>query len=300
MKELLAHYGITRQAHSQDKRRRQRRARLRTVYVGLMEQCRQLHPRMGLRKMYNQLQPEGIGRDAFIILGMQQGFRLLATANHRRTTYAAVHQAYDNLLRDKVVTDVNQVWVSDLFYLEMQGYHLYVVLVMDLYSRRIVGSAGGDYMRAELFTKAMNRALVVRGIDDYAGRLIHHSDRGSQYTSQAYTELLESYGIRISMCASVLENAHAERVNGTIKNEYLRHYEGVNPATVDGRAQKAERAYNSRYHNSLASSPRAFEDRLSALGPTDRQSYDVHVYTETNTQKLDNLGQLSLFQMSDS
>lgn len=300
MKLLLAHYSITRQAHGQDKKRRRRRARLRTVYIGLIAQCRDIHPRMGLRKMYKQLQPEGIGRDAFIILGMQEGFRLAAPINHRRTTYAAVSQAYDNLLVDKVVTDINQVWVSDLFYLEMEEYHLYVVLVMDLYSRRIVGSAGGDHMRANLFTRAMNRALSLRGIDDYEGRLIHHSDRGSQYTSQAYTELLESHGIQISMCANVLENAHAERVNGTIKNDYLRQYDGVRPGTIDSRTLKAQNAYNDRFHDSLQCTPLRFEEEIDDLNPNQRSHYDVHVFTMENTQKNDIPGQLSLFEMFNS
>ena len=300
MKLLLAHYNVTRQAHGNDKKRRKRRARLRTVYIGLIAQCREIHPQMGLRKMYNQLKPEGIGRDAFIILGMQEGFRLAAPVNYRRTTYASIYQAYDNLLGDKVVTSINQVWVSDLFYLEMEDYHLYIVLIMDLFSRRIVGSAGGDHMRADLFTKAMNRALSLRGVDDYDDQLIHHSDRGSQYTSQAYTELLGAHGIEISMCANVLENAHAERVNGTIKNDYLRHYDSVRPSTIDSRTLKAQDAYNDRYHDSLGCTPMLFETKIDDLSPAEHRKYDIHVFTMENTQKVNIPGQLSLFEMFNS
>lgn len=295
MKQLCAYYDITRQAHHEDGRRRRRRAGLRSVYLGLMAECRAIHPRMGLRKMYLQLQPEGIGRDAWIVLGMQDGYRLEAPNNPRRTTYAAVHRAFDNLLKDRRVSAINQVWVSDLFYLEMAHHHLYVVLIMDLYSRRVVGSAGGDHMRAELFTKALRRALTLRGIDDYTGELIHHSDRGSQYTSRAYTDLLTDHGIRISRCATVLENAHAERLNGSLKNEYLRCYEGLSPVTIDRRTQQGAEAYNERYHNSLQCSPLAFEEGLADLSDEARKTYDVHVYTEENTQKMNNPGQLSLF-----
>lgn len=71
--------------------------------------------------------------------------------------------------------------------------------------------------------EALKNALKERNTDNYENKLIHHSDRGSQYIYQSYTDLLEKYNIQISMCKTVLENAHAERLNGIIKNEYLTH-----------------------------------------------------------------------------
>lgn len=293
MNQLCAYYGISRQAHFDQGRRLDRQATMHRVYLGMIAQTRELHPAMGLRKMYNQLQPEGIGRDAFIALGLEYGYRLLAPTNPARTTRAVGGSRYGNLLVDGRFDNINQVWVSDLFYFPWQEEHLYAVLIMDVVSRRIVGSAGGDHMRAELFVQALMRALSLRGIDDYGRGLIHHSDRGSQYASAAYTDLLENYGIRISMCATVLENAHAERVNGTIKNDYLRHWPLRRKQDFDAMVGKATERYNDRLHDSLSMTPADYEVYLQGCTPEQRPG--VHVYTEANTQIMNNNGQLDLF-----
>ena len=94
-------------------------------------------------------------------------------------------------------------------------------------------------------------ALTLRGIDDYENGLIHHSDKGSQYVANDYTDLLCEFGIQISMCTNVLENAHMERANGTIKNEYLKRWP-VNSAHVLPKwLKKAVDGYNNRAHKSL-------------------------------------------------
>ncbi|MEO0732306.1 MAG: DDE-type integrase/transposase/recombinase, partial [Bacteroidota bacterium] len=201
------------------------------------------------------------------------------------------------LLVDRRIDNINQVWVSDLFYLELPDEHLYVVLITDVYSRRVIGTAGGNHMRAELFVTALNRALTLRGVADYGGGLIHHSDRGSQYASHAYTEQLIHYGIQISMCRTVLENAHAERVNGTIKNDYLRHFTGVRSTNIDRYALLAAERYNVRFHDSLGMPPLDYEAWLTTVAPEKRPG--LQVYTEANTQKMNNHGQLNLFELSD-
>ncbi|THH37510.1 DDE-type integrase/transposase/recombinase [Neolewinella litorea] len=293
MSQVYAYYGITRQAHFDQGQRLDHQATLHNVYTGMIAQVRQLHPAMGLRKMFHHLQPEGIGRDAFIALGLQEGYRLHVPANPGRTTVAVRSSRYGNLLVDGRFSTVNQVWVSDLFYFPWRDQHLYVVLIMDVVSRRIVGAAGGNHMRAELFTQALRRALTLRGIQDYAQGLIHHSDRGSQYASAVYTGLLEDHGIRVSMCATVLENAHAERVNGIIKNDYLRHWTLQRPGDFDALVTKACDHYNVRFHSSLNMAPLEYEVWLRSCQPQDRPS--VHVYTEQNTQIINNTGQLDLF-----
>lgn len=297
MSNLTSYYGITRQAHSEDKQRRKRLATMHNVYVGMMHECREIHPNIGLRKMYNQLKPEGIGRDAFILLGLQEGLRLRHPTNYRKTTYAVRSSRYRNLLVDQTINDINQVWVSDLFYLNHLSEHLYVVLIMDVYSRRIVGAAAADHMTADLFLIALNRAISLRGIDDYGGQLIHHSDRGSQYASNAYTNLLEEHNIQVSMCQTVLENAHAERVNGTIKNDYLLKYPNVNKSNVDRKTMVAINSYNDRYHDSLKSTPMEYETWLDCT-PIEEHP-DLQVYTVQNTQKVKTTNQLSLFELHD-
>ena len=266
MKYLYLLCGISKQAHAQAVTRERLISDKRSLYIGLMHQIRTLHPGMGLRKMYNQFQPEGIGRDAFISLGMEEGLRLRAVANPTRTTWSTKRYSYPNLLRDKKFTDVNQIWSSDITYFNIGSKHYYIVLILDVYSRKIVGYSVADHMRASNNISALEKALNLRGVSDYRGNLIHHSDRGSQYISEDYTHLLAEFGIKISMCREVLENAHIERVNGTIKNEYLKRWEITNFKALVRFLKKAVENYNNRSHNSLkGKTPNEYEAYLKTI-----------------------------------
>ena len=195
------------------------------LYIGMMVQTREIHPGMGLRTMYDMLQPGGIGGDGFVALGLAEGFRLKNVEKQTRTTYSIKSNRYWNLLGDVEFTGINQVWSSDITYFFCLGKFFYIVFIMDVYSRRIVGYSIADNMRAENNITALQMALKLRGINDYNKALIHHSDKGTQYASDDYTTLLEAYGIQISMCNEVYENTHIERVNDTIKNQYLKRME---------------------------------------------------------------------------
>ena len=293
MKEIYLSCGISRQGHHEDWLRQRHRQTLALSYLGLMMECRDLHPGMGLRTMYAHLRPEGIGRDAFIALGMREGLRLRVLPNAVRTTYAVPYCRYGNLLGNRRFRGVNRVWVSDLFYFTRFDKHLYVVLIMDAYSRRIVGYSAADNMYADNFLVALERALTLRGVADYEQQLVHHSDRGSQYVSQAYTSTLEDYGIQISMCQNVLENAHAERVNGTIKNDYLMRYPMKGPGQFALWVDRAIDAYNHRFHNRLGCTPMEFEAQL--LGRQEADCAAMEIFTINRSQIADSSGQLDLF-----
>ncbi len=257
-----------------------------------MYQVRDLHPGMGLRKMYEQFKPEGMGRDAFIALGLSEGLRLRSISNPRRTTYSIKSNRYKNLLVGKRFTAVNQVWSSDITYFQIGREHYYIVLIMDVYSRRIVGYSAADNMRAENNIKALKMALNLRGIDDYEKTLIHHSDRGSQYISDDYTNLLEDFGVRISMCREVLENAHIERVNGTIKNDYLARWNISKPQSLMRFLKKAVDGYNNRIHLSLdKKTPIEFESYVKELPK--KQKPVLNIFT-VSKQINDNPNQLLL------
>lgn len=293
MKQVYLHCGISKQGHYEAVQREKRRESLALSYLGLMAECRGIHPGMGLRTMYAQLKPEGIGRDAFIALGLREGFRLRALTNAKRTTYAVKNCRYGNLLSEHRFKGINRVWVSDLFYFTKFEKHLYVVLIMDVYSRRIVGYSAANNMRAENFSAALQMALELRGIDNYENQLIHHSDRGSQYVSEAYTSTLEAYGIQISMCRNVLENAHAERANGTIKNDYLARYQIPGPGYFPKLVSQAVRSYNQRYHRSLQCSPLEYENSLISM-PKEEMN-EMKIFTIKKPQISDSFGQLDLF-----
>lgn len=288
---LLA--GISKQGHQQSVRREAEERSKEPCYIGLIETVRAMHPMMGLRAMYDQFCPEGIGRDAFISLGLRHGYRVRAVETPMKTTISVKNTRFKNLLGDLRLTNVNQVWVSDLFYFPLAAKHYYVVLIMDVYSRRIIGYSIADNMRAENNLAALRMAINLRGVDNYQQTLIHHSDRGAQYTSNDYTELLDAHGIRISMCMDVLENAHCERVNGTIKNAYLTPWNPKTPKQLFEMLPRAVNNYNNRNHSKIEPvvSPIQYETYVKELLEKDRTQMAIF----TMKQNVENLNQLRLF-----
>lgn len=264
----------------------------------MMEQVRQIHPGMGLRTMYEMLQPDGIGRDGFVALGLQQGFRLKSIEKQTRTTYSVKSSRYKNLLAEETFHSINQLWSSDITYFHLSDKFFYIVFIMDVYSRRIVGYSLADNMRSENNLLALQRALKLRGIRDYEGHLIHHSDKGSQYVSDDYTALLEQYGIRISMCNEVYENTHIERVNDTIKNQYLKRWDIDNVKELSYKLADAVKAYNEqRPHQSLnGMSPVEYEKYLKTIEHKKRKKMTIYTVKTDNENRLDI--QLDLFKQS--
>lgn len=280
MSRLYLLAGISRQGHLQALRHLEEEMAKEPFYIGLIADIRDLHPGMGLRTMYEQFLPEGIGRDAFVALGIRCGFRLRAIESPQITTRSIKNRRYPNLLEGKWFTNVNQLWTSDIFYFPLQDRHYYGVLIMDVYSRRIVGWAMADNMRAENNLLALRRALTLRGVANYNKQLIHHSDRGGQYVSDDYTNSLTENGIRISMCKEVLENAHIERVNGTIKNDYLKRWNIQSPSDLFKRMEMAVNNYNNRRHKSLGMTPIEFETYVKELPDEKRTKMEIFIYKQ--------------------
>jgi len=156
MNDLYGICGISRQAHAKAVQREQVLKERDYLYVNFMHEIRRHHPGMGLRKMYEQFDPTGIGR-----LGLREGLRLRSISNPVRTTDSVKSNRYSNLLGGKYFTDVNQVWSSDIFYFQIGAKHHYVVLIMDVYSRRIVGYSAADNLKAENNIKALQMALTL-------------------------------------------------------------------------------------------------------------------------------------------
>jgi len=266
------------------------------LYVRIMEEVRQEHPGMGLRTMYDMLQPDGIGRDAFISLGLQEGFRLKTVEKYTRTTYSVKSSRYSNLLASKTFTGINQLWSSDITYYYFESCFYYIVLLMDVYSRRIIGYSIADNMRAENNLAALKMAVKTRGINLYNHTLIHHSDKGTQYASDAYTELLATCQIQISMCREVYENTHIERLNGTIKNQYLNRWNIPNLKELIQKLSETIYSYNhTRPHDSLNKlSPVQFEKQLEKIPLEARMK--MTIYTVNTNDEIPKMKQLDLFE----
>ena len=280
MSSLYAWVGITRQAHQQQVAKQARRLELESWVVGEAEKLRKQHPRMGIRKLYEKIQPVGMGRDRFESLLVAQGFLLPRKRNYHRTTYSCYPwQAYDNHIKGLQLTDVNQLWVSDITYIRCGEVYQYMFLILDVYSRKVVGWHVSDRLKAEGNIKALKMALRGYNKGDLTG-LIHHSDRGSQYIYKGYTSLLGSHGITISMGNKAWENAHAERINGILKNEYVLEREFSTLKELRQVTRRAVKLYNEeRPHWNLPGrrSPENFEKFLRGVPPEGRSSYQVEI-----------------------
>jgi len=160
---------------------------------------------------------------------------------------------------------------------------------MDVYSRRIIGYSVADNMRAEQNIKALQMALELRGIDHYNNKLIHHSDKGGQYISNDYTDLLSDFGIQISMCDIVYENAHIERVNGIIKNQYLYRWKINSYMQLSKKLEDAIWAYNfEKPHSKLGKlSPVEFEESLKELAFEKREELIIYTHSQNGDNPLD-------------
>lgn len=179
-----------------------------------------------------------------------------------------------------ILWDKDQLWQSDITYIKVGSHYYYLVFIIDVYTKRILGYCASDHLRAEANIIALKMAIKTRG-GSIVG-LIHHSDKGSQYIDKQYTAILINNGVNISMGLKAQENAYAERVNGIIKNEYLECWDIKTLAELKRKTRKAVEHYNNkRKHSSiLRKSPIEFEKEIINLSIQKRPK-DI-VYAEGN------------------
>ena len=244
---------ISRQNYYARRKQRQRRQVDGALVIELVSQERQIQPRLGTRKLHAMLkgtlaaQGVKVGRDrVFELLRHEQMLLAPRPAQYPRTT-SSYHclPVFKNLIKDQKVSRPNEVWVSDLTYLRTEEGFLYLALITDKHSRKIVGEHCADTLEALGCLKALEMAIAQL---PEGSKPIHHSDRGSQYCCHEYVNRLVDGGMSISMTETnhCAENALAERMNGIVKNEYGLDREFKTKA--DGRlaAKQAIRLYNTR------------------------------------------------------
>lgn len=183
-------------------------------------------PRLGTRKLHyllkKELEPTGLcpGRDALFDFLRSEGLLVKTKRRYSKTTNSKHwHRRYADRRAEVDLCRPEQLWVADITYLYLIKGYLYLHLVSDAYSKKIMGYQLSNDLEARHSVSALKMALRGR---KYTTTLIHHSDRGLQYCSAIYTSLLQQNHVQISMTqnGSPYDNAVAERINGILKDEY--------------------------------------------------------------------------------
>jgi len=179
----------------------------------------------GVRKTWRQLGRNGVdaGRDRVARLMRQEGLEGVRRGKKRRTTTPdekAAERARDLVQRDFSASGPNELWVADITYIRTWSGFVYLAFILDVYARMLVGWQLATHLRAELVVDALEMA---NGLRQPAGRLIAHSDRGSQYTSLVYSDRLDELGIAPSVASKgdAYDNAMAEAWVATYKTELV-------------------------------------------------------------------------------
>jgi putative transposase len=223
--------GLSRQAFYQGQRRHAQRECRAEVVVQMVRDRRLRQPRLGTRKLHHLLREPlsqagiGLGRDT--LFGVLRNAGMLVPqrrAYHKTTDSHHRFRRHPNLLKEGErqvrAAACEQVWVADITYLPTNDKFVYLSLVTDAYSRKIVGWHVHDSLQTEPVAQALKMALRTRQSQQ---RLVHHSDRGVQYCSSYYQEIHQRHGLDCSMTDGYdcYQNALAERVNGILKGELL-------------------------------------------------------------------------------
>ena len=227
---LCGLFGKTRQAWYKQQKADQQQSLDEAIIIKRVQEIRMQMPRLGTRKLYYLLTETlahhdiKIGRDRLFDLLADCGMLVRRRKRRKVATTDSNHpyKKYPNLIKGQEVTYPNQLWVSDITYLSLAGMQFcYLSLITDAYSRKIVGYYLYPTLQKEGAVKALEMAFsnCAKVIKD---KLIHHSDRGVQYCSKDYIDLLNDNKVAISMTekGDPYENAIAERVNGILKSEF--------------------------------------------------------------------------------
>ena len=262
MESLYKSLGTSRQAFHQHRKKIELQSMRAEGLLGQIRRLRSEHPRLSCRKIYRILQPDYFGRDRFEQFCFQNGLKLYRKRSYHRTTDSRGVTRFDNLLAKRELTGVNQVWVSDITYYRIGEQYYYLTLIMDRFSRVIVGHSASRSLHTHVTTlPALNDAIKTRKPEK---GLILHSDGGGQYYANEFKDLTSSVELLNSMGKCAYENPHAERLNGTIKNDYLIYYRPSNLKELTQMLTRAVYNYNHlRPHTSLRQyTPMDFERSL--------------------------------------
>lgn len=239
-----------------------------TEYLRIvMAQIRENHPTMNGIAMYYKINPVSMGRDKFLLLCKEFGFQVERRKRFRGTTDSSGVVRFPDLLKGKILTDVNQAFSSDITYFEINNCYYYITFIIDCCSRRILGHHVSSRLLTEQTTLPALKMAIKTRKNLLPEGVIFHSDGGGQYYDQQFLKLTKHYKFSNSMCEFAYENGKAERVNGVIKNNYLQYWVITNLKELILSVDRAVKLYNfEKPHKALQYlTPMKYEEKLLNL-----------------------------------
>ena len=223
MNRIYKALSITKQSFHQYHNRMIKHAEQEAFLINIIQEVRSNHPTMGCRDMYYLIRPEGMGRDLFELFCKEFGLMVKRVKNYQRTTDSSGVVRFDNLTLGLQVNMPNQLWVSDITYYQVGDCFYYLTFIIDKHTRRILGhTTSKRLLTAQTTLPALKMAIKARKEQNISG-VVLHSDGGGQYYALEFIKITQQHGILNSMCIYPWENPYAERINGVIKNNYLKH-----------------------------------------------------------------------------
>jgi transposase InsO family protein len=239
--------------------------------IHIIRKVRLDHPTMCSRDMYYKINPIYIGRDRFEAICKKLGFQVSPRRKWVKTTDSTGVKRFPNLIKNVIPKGLDHIWSSDITYYEVNQVFYYITFIMDNYSRRILGHSVSGRLQTEQTTlPALRDAIRTRG--EIQKGIILHSDGGGQYYDQDFLKLTSKFKFKNSMCEMAYENGKAERLNGVIKNNYLRHWKIESLSDLIKSVDRAVRLYNEeKPHIGLQRiAPCEFENKMFNLGSPNR------------------------------
>ena len=246
--ELL---GVSRQVYYRAIKSKQNRQDTASKVLELVQRVRMEQSRIGTRKLYHilksELQELGVGRDRLfailkanhMLIKPKRSYHITTNSHHR-------FRKHKNLIEQLTIERPEQVWVSDITYVGTRQNPMYLSLITDAYSKKIMGYHLDSTLEVNACLRALKRAIKNRVYPNQV--LIHHSDRGLQYCSNDYQKLLSKAGMKCSMTESYdpYQNAIAERINGILKQEFLIGTSNINIKLMTKVLDQSVRIYNTK------------------------------------------------------
>lgn len=251
----------------------------------LIHNVRHDHPEMGVREMYFKMKPAGMGRDAFESFCSKQGYMCQRKKNFTRTTDSSGVERFPNQMAEMqhLVDSPNQLWQSDIFYIEIGDRFNYVTLIQDAFIKVILGHSASISLTTEATTLPALKMAIKKSKNYGLKGLVLHSDGGGQYYDKEFLKLTGRHRIINSMCEYPWDNGMAESLNNVIKNKYLKHR---NIKSLNELQQELDRTvllYNSeKPHSSLKrKTPLEFEkywlNLVCQKNATETESFDAEI-----------------------